>query len=132
MLGASQELLQAADDLGVGGADVLVGQERVSHRVEQATVELLAADHLLEEAEQRLAGVLSVEQLAAVLGGLAHPLDHDRRDQVLLGREVAEQRAATDPRPLGDLGHSHLQAALLEQGLSRVQEPPAVSLRVGP
>ena len=127
-----QQLIEHADDLRVGGADVVVGEERVGDGVEQGAVELLATDDLVDEPEQRPAGVGRVEQLSPPCHRLAHPLDHDRCDQVLLGREVAEQRPASDAGARRDLADAHLEAALAEQGLGGVQQTAAVSLGVCP
>ena len=89
-------------------------------------------DHLLEEHEQRLVRVVGALELTSRRGGLVHPLDDDRRDQVLLGREVAEQRPAADAGALGDLADADIEAAGPEQFLGRVEQPPPIALRVGP
>jgi hypothetical protein len=106
--GPFEQVVERAHDLCLRRADLVVGQERVRHRFEQAPVELLAPRDFLDEAEQRLAGIRRVEQRAPVLRGLAHSLDHNRRDQVPLGREIAEQRPPADAGPLRDLGHADI------------------------
>ena len=96
-----------------------------------APVELLAPNQLLQETEQRLDRVSGVQQCPGLLDGLAHPLDHDRRDQILLGREVAKQGPATHAGALRDLADADLEPALAEQRLGCVQQPPAVALGIG-
>ena len=131
-LGPRQQPLERLDDLGVTGADLLVGEPRVRDRLEQSAVDLLGARHLLEEREQRLGGIVGALELAASRGGLVHPLDDDRRDQILLGGKVAEQRPAADAGALGDLADADIEAAGPEQFLGRVEQPPPIALRVGP
>ncbi len=120
------------DQLCVGGADLVVGQPGVGEGVEQRPVDLLAPDRLIDQVEQRRPGIRRLERGVAAGDRLVHPLHHDRRDQVLLGGEVAKQRSAADARLLGDLADADVEPALTEHLGGGIDQAPAVSLGVGP
>jgi hypothetical protein len=116
----------------VSGTDLGIDQECLLNGFEQRARALLARGRRVEELEQRLPRVRCVEQLAAERDRLVHRVDDDRRDQVLLGGEVAKQRPATHAGALCDLRDAHIEAALAEQLGGCVEQPPAVAFGIGP
>ena len=101
VLGARHQRVEHAEQLACGPARISsLASHVVGDRVEQRPVGLLAPDRLLDELEQRLAGIGRLQRRLAAADRLVHPLDDDRGDQVLLGGEVAKQRPAAHAGPL--------------------------------
>ena len=69
---------------------------------------------------------------AAIVGRLLELHRDDRGDQVVLGREAAEEGRLADPGAGGDLRGRRLEAALGEDLDRGGDDPLAVARRVGP
>jgi hypothetical protein len=123
-LDAVAEKLHRAGDLNV---DPARGQE-----VDDRLVPGGLPDHLGEEDEQRGGGVAVGRECAGLPGELAEEVFHDRLQEGLLGREVAEHRPDRDPGPGRDLLGRRARSLLGEDRLGRGQDPRAITAGVGP
>jgi len=95
----------------------LRGERRRSHallldRVGDAVILAGALGHLVEEAFDPAPRIVLLETGGRHGGGVLELHGDDRRDQVLLGREAAEEGRLADPGALGDLRGRGLEAAL--------------------
>jgi hypothetical protein len=103
------------EGLEQGVADVGDALVTFADRLQERQVALLAAlrGHG-QELEQRSARIGRVGQAPGDGDERGEVLSDDRGDQVVLGGEVAEDRALRDARPAGDVGDRRRQAALGE------------------
>jgi len=111
----------------VHGQDLRVGEELVGDALHQRAVGHLASDDVGDVSEHELTVVVvASQQLVSGSERLPHPLRHDRDDQVVLGSEVAEERAAAHACRVRDLADAHVDAVLAKHRVSRVQHALAV------
>ena len=84
-------------------------------------------DEMIEEAEERRRGVLGVGLGAGVLGEVAQAIEQDGLAELLLGREVAVERAHADAGLLGDDVDGGLDALGGEDHLGRIEDAGPVA-----
>ena len=133
-LGARHQRVEHAQQLGVGGADLVVGQPLVVERLEQRPVGLLAA---------RRTGRCSANSASPGSSALEQRPARGRPTRRIRSTTIAAIRCSlvgklrnSVPRPtpalLGDLADADLQPALAEHLRRGLDQAPAVALGVGP
>ena len=89
-------------------------------------------DQVGQEGEEGGPGVVGLDPGAGIVGDAVDTADEDGLEQLLLGREVAVQRAHPHPGLLGDEVDRDRDALGGEHRLRRLEEPGPVALGVRP
>jgi pyruvate/2-oxoglutarate dehydrogenase complex dihydrolipoamide acyltransferase (E2) component len=97
----------------------------------ERVLDLALRDRLAQEAGEGLARIGAGGETGRVCGEAVQALDEDAPDELLLGGEVAEQRADADARGARDLLGGRGDPARVEHRLGRVEDLPAVAQGVG-
>src|SRR4051812_7899498 len=126
---AIEELARAAARL-VGVPGVVVAEVDDAHRVAQATALGHLGGVLVHQPLHGLGRVLALKRFASGVDGRLHLVAHEGPDEVLLGGEVAVQRADTNAGAASDVGHLHLAAVIGERLSRRGEDPLAIAASV--